>query len=103
MNHACQTKLAPEAGLEPATRRLIPTGRAYTIETQRLSNPFGGFHSLNLALAAHGGSSREVFLAPDQFPGTALTSELSHKSIAAIMGTKTVRQFISVPDVEIAV
>src|SRR5438045_4163815 len=45
--------MAPEAGLEPATRRLIPTSRDSNTE-QVFSDPTRRFHALYLPLASHG-------------------------------------------------
>src|SRR5439155_1089302 len=55
--------LAPEAGLEPATRRLIPTGRDSTLK-QMLPNPARRFHRLDLAFSLHRHSPRRVHFTP---------------------------------------
>jgi len=45
-------KLAPETGLEPVTRRLIPIARDSTIE-KVFPNPSCGFHGFDLLFSLH--------------------------------------------------
>ena len=91
--------MAPEAGLEPATRRLIPTGRDSIID-QLISNPLGRFHAFDLPLPKHRRSSGRVLLAPDQFPGTIFARELAAHFIGAIVRAQANREIIGVADVE---
>ena len=77
--------MAPETGLEPVTRRLIPTCRDSTIE-QLLAYPTGGFHAFDLPFAGQGQRSRGVFLTPDQFPRTILAGEFAAYDIGTVVG-----------------
>src|SRR5258707_9979593 len=77
--------MAPEAGLEPATRRLIPTSRDSNTE-QVFSDPTRRFHALYLPLASDGRSSRDVSFAPNQLPWPILSRKLSEDFVSTIMG-----------------
>ena len=76
--------MAPETGLEPVTRRLIPTRRDSTIE-QMFANPFGGFHGFDLALSSHRRSSRGMFFGPNQNPWAVFTCEFTSSHIGSIV------------------
>ena len=77
-------KMAPETGLEPVTRRLIPTRRDSTIE-QLFSNPLGRFHPFDLALSGHGQGARWVRLAPDQLPGAIFAGKFAENLVISIV------------------
>ncbi len=81
--------MAPETGLEPVTRRLIPTGRDSTSEQQLLANPSSGFHTFNLAFAFDGRGSRGMLFPPNEFPWAILTRKLSVYFICVIMRLDT--------------
>src|SRR5438045_1427175 len=80
-------KMAPETGLEPVTRRLIPTRRDSAIE-QVFSNPTGRFHTLDLPLSFHRDGACAVFFTPNQLPGTVLTCEFSEHSVIPVVGVQ---------------
>src|SRR5437867_4330185 len=94
--------VAPETGLEPVTRRLIPTCRDSTIE-QHLANPFSGFHPLDLFFAGGRRATGSLLLAPLQSPRPIFSRELSKHAIASIVGEHPCLQIIGMPDVKLLV
>ena len=68
--------MAPEAGIEPATDRLIPTSRDSTAE-QIFPDPFGRLHRFDLFFTFHRIGAGIVWLAPDEFPWSVLVRVFS--------------------------
>src|SRR2546427_538365 len=94
--------MAPEAGLEPATRRLIPTGRDSTLQ-QTFPNPCRRFHRFNLSFARHCRSACPMLLAPHQFPWAVLPCKFAHHAVLAVVRIDACIQIIGVPNVKPAV
>jgi hypothetical protein len=94
--------MAPKAGLEPATSRLIPTSRDSTIE-QIVSNPPGRFHFLDLPLALHGGGASRILLGPNELPRTVFPGELATNPVGAIVILHSDGQIARVADVKSAI
>src|SRR5439155_522381 len=94
--------VAPETGLEPVTRRLIPTCRNSTIQ-QHPANPFSGFHPLDLFFARGRRATGSLLLAPHQSPRPIFSRELSKHAIASIVGEHPCLQIIGMPDVKLLV
>ena len=92
--------MAPEVGLEPTTTRLIPMNRDSTVE-QGFSNPAGGFHPLDLALALHRGTSGRIRLGPDKRPRTVFPCEFNLSFISAIMIIQPSGEITGLTDVKL--
>src|SRR2546428_341079 len=93
--------MAPEAGLEPATRRLIPTSRDSNTE-QVFSDPTRRFHALYLPLTSHGRSAGDVFFAPDQLPWPIPARKLSEDFVGTIMGMEPRGKIVCVTHVRLS-
>lgn len=76
--------MAPEAGLEPTTRWLIPTRRDSTIK-QVGNDPFRGFLRFDLPLSLHGSCSGRVLFAPNKFPRSVLSRVLASWILLIVM------------------
>src|SRR5438876_364971 len=94
--------MAPEAELEPATLRLIPTGRDSTLQ-QTFPNPCRRFHRFNLSFARHCRSACPMLLAPHQFPWAFLPCKFAHHAIFTLSLHDALPIFIGVPNVKPAV
>src|SRR5437773_895707 len=94
--------MAPEAELEPATRRLIPTGRDSTLQ-QTFPNPCFRFHGFILSFALPGIRACPLPLAPHQFPWAVLPCKFAHHAVLAVVRIDACIQIIGVPNVKPAV
>src|SRR5436853_110037 len=95
-----QSGMAPETGLEPVTRRLIPTCRDSTTE-QNLANPFSGFHALNCFFAFSVRRATALLLSPLSLHALFLSTKLPKRAIGSIMGEHACLQVISMTDVKL--
>src|SRR5207253_1142242 len=91
--------VAPETGLEPVTRRLIPTCRDSTIE-QHLANPFSQSYPTRRSSDLGRRATGSLLLAPHQSPRPIFSRELSKHAIHSIEVQHRCVQVIGMPDVK---
>src|SRR5436309_3450603 len=76
--------MAPEAGLEPATRRLIPTGRDSTLH-QSFRNTRHTILPRNWTSDLYSTDPCPMLLAPHQFPWAVLPCKFAHHAVLAVV------------------
>src|SRR5437667_6200 len=88
--------MATEAGLEPATRRLIPTGLDSTLQ-QTFPIPCRRSPPSNFSTLSLHDALPILLLAPHQFPWAVLPCKFAHHAVLAVVRIDACIQIIDVP------